>query len=77
MTTRNSTTQPTHEDVQTIQKLLVGVIGLIDTFSADQRGAALFGFDDSRRLDWDIIPKPDRIGISMHNLDRHQKVVVL
>ena len=77
MTTRNSTTQPTHEDVQTIQKLLVGVIGLIDTFSAEQRGAALFGFDDARRLDWDIIPKPDRVGVSMHNLDRHQKVVVL
>jgi len=77
MTTRNSTTHPTHEDVQTIQKLLVGVIGLIDTFSAEQRGAALFGFDDARRLDWDIIPKPDRVGVSMHNLDRHQKVVVL
>ena len=77
MTTRNTITQPTHEDAQTIQKLLVGVIGLIDTFSADQRGAALLGFDDPRRLDWDIIPKPDRVGISMHNLDRHQKVVVL
>ncbi|HZU69553.1 MAG TPA: DUF3500 domain-containing protein [Ktedonobacteraceae bacterium] len=76
MTTRNSTRQPTHEDAQTIQKLLVGVIGLIDTFSAEQRGAALFGFDDARRLDWDIIPKPDRVGVSMHNLDRHQKVVV-
>lgn len=37
MTTRNSTTQPSHEDAQTIQKLLVGVIGLINTFSADQR----------------------------------------
>ncbi len=77
MTTRNSTTQLAHEDAHTIQKLLVGVIGLIDTFSADQRNAALLGFDDPRRLDWDIIPKPDRVGISMHNLDRHQKVVVL
>jgi hypothetical protein len=66
-----------HEDPQTIQKLLVGVIGLIDTFSAEQRDAALFAFDDPRRLDWDIIPKPDRAGVSMHNLDRHQKVVVL
>ncbi len=66
-----------HEDPQTIQKMLVGVIGLIDTFSAEQRSAALFGFDDPRRLDWDIIPKPDRIGVSLHNLDRHQKVVVL
>ncbi len=66
-----------HEDPQTIQKLLVGVIGLIDTFSAEQREAALFAFDDPGRLDWDIIPKPDRVGVSMHNLDRHQKVVVL
>lgn len=66
-----------HEDAQTIQKLLVGTIGLIDTFSAEQRHAALFDFSDPRRLDWDIIPKPDRIGASLHLLDRHQKVVVL
>ena len=68
---------PGHEDPETIQKLLVGVIGLLDTFSAEQRAAALFDFDDPRRLDWDIIPKPDRVGVSMHNLDRHQKVVLL
>ncbi|RFA13219.1 hypothetical protein B7R22_13705 [Subtercola boreus] len=70
-------TNPPYEDAQTIQKLLVGVIGLLDTFSADQRAAAVFDFDDPRRLDWDIIPKPDRIGVSLHTLDRHQKVVVL
>lgn len=67
----------THEDAATIQKLLVSAIGLIDTLSTDQRAAALFSFDDPRRLDWDIIPKPDRIGASLHTLDRHQKVVVL
>jgi hypothetical protein len=67
---------PTYEDAETIQKLLVGLIGLLDTFSVEQRDAALFAFDDPRRLDWDIIPKPDRIGVSLHNLDRHQKVVV-
>ncbi len=71
-----SATGPSHEDAETIQKLLVGVIGLIDTLSTDQRAAGLFDFDDPRRLDWDIIPKPDRIGVSLHNLDRHQKVVV-
>ena len=70
-------TNPEHHDAQTIQKLLVGVIGLLDTFSAEQRSDAVFPFDDPRRLDWDIIPKPDRIGVSLHNLDRHQKVVVL
>ncbi len=73
----SSATSPSHEDAETIQKLLVGVIGLIDTLSEDQRAVGLFDFDDPRRLDWDIIPKPDRIGVSMHNLDRHQKVVVL
>lgn len=66
-----------HEDAVTIQKLLVGVIGLLDTFSADQRAATVFSFDDPGRLDWDIIPKPDRSGVSMHQLDRHQKVVLL
>lgn len=77
MTNPDCTIEPAHEDAQTIQKLLVGVIGLLDTLSAEQRSASLFDFDDPRRLDWDIIPKPDRIGVSMHNLDRHQKVVVL
>jgi hypothetical protein len=76
MSTENATAEPGYEDPETIQKILVGLIGLIDTFSADQRDAALFAFDDPRRLDWDIIPKPDRIGVSLHNLDRHQKVVV-
>lgn len=66
-----------HQDVETIQKLLVGVIGLLDTLSAQQRADAWLEFDDPRRLDWDIIPKPDRTGVSLHELDRHQKVVVL
>lgn len=77
MTDSDLAQHPVHEDAQTIQKLLVGVIGLMDTLSAEQRGAAVYDFDDPRRLDWDIIPKPDRVGVSMHNLDRHQKVVLL
>lgn len=77
MSTADVPDSPSHEDPRTIQKLIVGVIGLMDTFSAEQHAAAVFGFDDPRRLDWDIIPKPDRIGVSLHNLDRHQKVVVL
>ncbi|MGN5734745.1 DUF3500 domain-containing protein [Arthrobacter psychrochitiniphilus] len=77
MTNPDSPFHHHHEDAQTIQKLLVGMIGLIDTFSAEQHAATMFDFDDPRRLDWDIIPKPDRIGVSMHKLDRHQKVVLL
>lgn len=77
MTNPDSPFSHSHEDAATIQKLLVGIIGLLDTFSAEQRAAALYDFDDPRRLDWDIIPKPDRIGVSLHNLDRYQKVVLL
>jgi hypothetical protein len=77
MTDSTSEASLGHEDPETIQKLLVGLIGLLDTFTAEQRAAALYDFDDPRRLDWDIIPKPDRIGVSMHNLDRYQKVVLL
>ncbi|QCB51770.1 DUF3500 domain-containing protein [Rhodococcus sp. PAMC28707] len=77
MTHSHPPVEPTYEDERTIQKLLVGVIGLLDTFSAEQRAAALYDFGDPRRLDWDIIPKPDRVGVSLHQLDRHQKVVVL
>lgn len=77
MTETHPPMDPTYEDAETIQKLLVGVMGLLDTFSEEQLRAAVIEFDDPRRLDWDIIPKPDRTGVSLHNLDRHQKVVVM
>lgn len=77
MTNPTTPTSHSHEDAETIQQLLVGVIGLLDTFSAEQRAAALYEFNDPRRLNWDIIPKPDRTGVSMHDLDRYQKVVLL
>ncbi|WP_202387688.1 DUF3500 domain-containing protein [Nocardioides flavescens] len=69
--------RPSYEDPETIQKLLVGAIGILDTFDAEQRRAAVLDFDDPARLDWDIIPRPDRTGVSLHQLDRHQKVAVL
>jgi hypothetical protein len=66
-----------HEAPQTATKLLVTAMGLIDTFDPRQRATAIIDdFDDPRRLNWDIIPKPDRTGIPLHQLDRHQKVLV-
>ncbi|MGU3293194.1 DUF3500 domain-containing protein [Williamsia sp. M5A3_1d] len=60
----------------TASKLVFTAMGLVDTLTADQRGAALItDFSDTRRLDWDMIPKPDRTGVSLHLLDRHQKVL--
>ncbi|MGW4241897.1 DUF3500 domain-containing protein [Nocardia sp. NPDC004722] len=66
-----------HEDQQTAGRLLVTAMGLLDTFDPAQRVEAVIAdFDDPRRLDWDIIPRPDRTGIPLHRLDRHQKVLV-
>ena len=66
-----------HEAPATATKLLVTAMGLIDTFDPEQRSQAIIDdFDDPRRLNWDIIPKPDRTGIPLHQLDRHQKVLV-
>ncbi|KQU28541.1 MULTISPECIES: DUF3500 domain-containing protein [unclassified Rhodococcus (in: high G+C Gram-positive bacteria)] len=60
----------------TASRLVFTAIGLSDTFTAEQRSAAVIpDFEDPRRTDWDIIPKPDRTGVSMHQLDRHQKVL--
>ncbi|WP_229746276.1 DUF3500 domain-containing protein [Rhodococcoides trifolii] len=66
-----------YEATETATKLLVTAMGLIDTFDSQQRSLAVIdAFDDPRRLDWDIIPRPDRTGLSMHHLDRHQKVLM-
>lgn len=61
---------------ETASRLVFTAIGLIDTFTFEQRAAAIIAdFGDARRTDWDIIPRPDRTGVSMHQLDRHQKVL--
>ncbi|WP_306207093.1 DUF3500 domain-containing protein [Actinoplanes sp. RD1] len=59
----------------TIRDMLFATWSLINGFTADQRSRAMFAFDDPRRLDWDFIPKPDRTGIPLFELDRHQKVL--
>ena len=66
-----------YEAPETATKMLVTAMGLIDTFDPQQRANAVIDdFDDPRRLNWDIIPKPDRTGIPLHHLDRHQKVLL-
>jgi hypothetical protein len=66
-----------YEARRTATRLLVTVMGLLDTLNSSQRSAAVIeDFADPRRMDWDIIPKPDRTGVSLHQLDRHQKVLV-
>lgn len=66
-----------YEAPNTATRMLTIVMGLIDTFTASQRREALIAdFDDPRRLDWDIIPRPDRTGLTLHHVDRHQKVLI-
>ncbi|MET9214625.1 MULTISPECIES: DUF3500 domain-containing protein [unclassified Nocardia] len=66
-----------YHDEPTATRLLLTAMGLLDTLDPAQRAEAVIAdFDDPRRLDWDIIPKPDRTGIPLHRLDRHQKVLL-
>ncbi len=58
-----------------IRDMLFTTWGLLGSFTADQRSRALFPFDHPGRTDWDFIPKPDRTGIPLFELDRHQKVL--
>ncbi|WP_345714327.1 DUF3500 domain-containing protein, partial [Kineococcus glutinatus] len=66
-----------YEAPATATRLLVTAMGFLDTLAPEQRAEAVIAdFDDPRRLDWDIIPRPDRTGIPLHRLDRHQKVLL-
>ena len=58
-----------------IRDMLFATWSLLNGFSADQRARAHYPFDDPRRVDWDFIPKPDRTGIPLFELDRHQKAL--
>jgi hypothetical protein len=64
-----------HRAPEAIRTMLFTTWALLNGFTADQRGRALFPFDDPRRIDWDFIPKPDRTGIALFELDRHQKAL--
>jgi hypothetical protein len=65
----------TYRAPQAIKNMLFTTWSLLNGFTADQRQRALFDFDDPRRIDWDFIPKPDRTGIPLFELDRHQKLL--
>jgi hypothetical protein len=56
--------------------MLVAVMGLIRTLSTTQRDHLLLDLDDPARQDWDIIPRPETTGLSLHDLSRSQKILV-
>lgn len=65
----------TYRAPETIHRMLVVTWALLSGLSADQRSRCLFSMDDARRLDWDFIPKPDRTGLPLFELDRHQRTI--
>jgi Protein of unknown function (DUF3500) len=63
------------EAPETIRAMLFATWALLYSLSPRQRQQAEFPLDDPRRTDWDFIPKPDRAGIALADLDRHQRVL--
>ena len=43
---------------------------------SNQRAHLVLPLDDPRRQDWDIIPRPEGTGLSLHDLSRSQKILV-
>jgi Protein of unknown function (DUF3500) len=65
-----------YEAPQVASKMLVAAMGLIRTLSTTQRDHLLLPIDDPSRQDWDIIPRPETTGLSLHDLSRSQKILV-
>jgi hypothetical protein len=64
-----------YEAPEVASKMLVAAMGLIETLSVTQRDYLVLPLDDPRRQDWDIIPRPEHTGLSLHDLSRSQKIL--
>jgi hypothetical protein len=60
---------------RTIRSMLSNAGALLSSLSADQQARIGFTLDDPRRLDWDFVPKPDRNGVPLWELDKHQRTM--
>lgn len=67
----------TYEAPKTIRQMLFATWALLNSFTAEQRTQALVPLGDPRWLDWDFIPKPDRLGIPLFQMDRHQRRIAM
>src|SRR4051794_7238640 len=56
--------------------MLVTAMGLIETLTPIQRDHLVLPLDDPRRMDWDIIPRPEGTGLSLHDFSRSQRILV-
>jgi hypothetical protein len=60
----------------TIRRMLTNAGAVLSSLSADQQTRITFSMDDPRRLDCDFVPKPDRNGVPLWELDKHQRTMV-
>jgi hypothetical protein len=60
----------------TIRRMLTNAGAVLSSLSADQQTRITFSMDDPRRLDCDFVPKPDRNGVPLWELDKHQRTLV-
>jgi hypothetical protein len=57
-------------------KMLVAAMGLVETLTPVQRDHLVLPLNDPRRQDWDIIPRPETTGLSLHDLSRSQRILL-
>lgn len=63
------------EAPETIRRMLVTTWALLYSMDPGQRRNCEFDMADPGRLDWDFIPKPDRQGIPLAQLNAHQRTL--
>ncbi|WP_435129344.1 DUF3500 domain-containing protein [Actinacidiphila sp. bgisy144] len=64
-----------YEAPEVIRRMLVNTTALLNCLSPEQRAQAWFPLDSPHRKDWDFVPKPDRTGVPLAVLDRHQRAL--
>jgi hypothetical protein len=64
-----------YEAPETIWRMLASAQSLLYSLTPELRRQAEFPMTDASRLDWDFIPKPDRTGVPIAVLDRHQRTI--
>jgi hypothetical protein len=69
-----------HDDLyaapEVASKMLVAAMGLVETLTPIQRDHLVLPLNDPRRQDWDIIPRPETTGLSLHDLSRSQRILL-
>ena len=75
MASSSPATAEAFEAPATIARMLVTTWALLQSMTPEQRRQCEFTMDDPGRLDWDFIPKPDRLGIPLAQLGAHQRML--